>query len=130
MNDDLQQLRTVLQALALPVSGQVRLAPDDCTRISVLIGAFNSACLPVCSDTDAPLAAAKRAALAQLEEHLARVCGEVTSPLCSELALRRSRAWRQVRLMARETLLQFQWPLEPPPMDAPGHNCLLLATVQ
>jgi hypothetical protein len=130
MNDDLQQLRTALQALALPVTGQVRIAPDDCTRINALAGAFSTACPPICADTDAPLAAVQRAALARLEEQLARVCGEVTSPLCSELALRRSRAWRQVRLMAREALVRFQWPLEPPPLGAAGCNCLLLATAQ
>jgi hypothetical protein len=90
MNDDLQQLRHVLQALALPVIGQVRLVPDDCRRIGALIGAINAAYPPVCAEIDAPITAAQGDALARLEAQLARVCGEATSPLRSELALRQS----------------------------------------
>jgi hypothetical protein len=117
MNDDLQQLRHVLQALALPVIGQVRLVPDDCRRIGALIGAFNAAYPPVCAEIDAPITAAQGDALARLEAQLAQVCGEATSSLRSELALRQSREWRQVRLMARETLLGFGWTLELPSLN-------------
>lgn len=114
MNDNLQQLRTVLQALALPVIGQVHLIPDDCRRIGALIGAFNAAYPPVCAEIDAPITVAQGEILARLEAQLARLCGEAMSSLRSELSLRHSREWRQVRLMAREALVRFGWTLEAP----------------
>lgn len=116
MNDDLPQLRFALQALALPIIGQVRLAPDDCTRIGLLVEAFNAAYPPIHAESGTPLTVAQAAALTRLEAQLAQVYGQATPSACSELALRQSHAWRQVRLMARESLVQFQWPLEVPPL--------------
>jgi hypothetical protein len=122
MNDNLQQLQDILRLLALPVIGQVRLVPDGCVRIDVLVEAFDAACLPAYAELDASLTAAQKAILTRLGKQLAQVRSEVTSPLCSELALRRSREWQQVRRQARSALVQFQWPLEAPPLGILSHD--------
>lgn len=125
MNDDWQQLRHVLQVLALPVIGQVRLLEGDSTRISLLVEAFNSAHHAVNEEMGTSLTPAQKTALARLEKQLTWLCSETDSPLCSEQALRQSCEWRQVRLMARAALVHFRWPLEAPPLEALSQNFCL-----
>lgn len=114
MDDNLNELKNVLQLLALPVTGQVRLVRDDCTRVDQLARAFAHAHDAVRAGGDLPLTRERAGALAQLDDQLARLSGPAAQDICSELALRRSMEWRQVRTLARESLVRFDWPLEVP----------------
>jgi hypothetical protein len=123
MNDDMQQLKIILQMLALPVTGQVRLVPDDCARVEALAQAFIAAHHAV--DVDSELMPEQARTLARLDNQLVRLRHESTPPLCSELALRQSGDWRQVRTMAREALVRLRWPLELPwQVIGEGEPCL------
>ena len=117
MVDHFQDLKYVLQTLGLPVIGQVRLVEEDCSRIDVLSGAFASAHRAVQVEAGEALTAEQIALLAQLDQRLARVQQQTQAPLCSELAMRQSADWRQVRNMAREALVRFHWTLELPPEE-------------
>ena len=114
MFDYLQELKSVLQLLSLPVTGQVRLVEDDCTRIARLTGAFSAARHAVQAEADDVLTPAQVRLLADLDGLLAEVHRRTPARLCSELALRRSDDWRQVRYLSRAALLGFGWPLELP----------------
>lgn len=115
MSDDLQQLRMALQMLALPVLGQVRLVDDDRTRTMVLAEAFSAAHQAVPWHVGKQLIPEQTRVLVQLDDHLARLHGESSVPVCSELAMRSSSDWRQVRSLAREALVHFRWTLDVPP---------------
>lgn len=114
MNEDIQQLKAVLQILALPVLGQVRLVEDDCDRVDLLAAAFNTAHLSLRDGGDLPFTREQVAALTRLDDQLARLRDESSSPLCSELALRTSHDWRQIRLAARVALARFNWKIAIP----------------
>lgn len=116
MFDHLQELKSVLQTLGLPVTGQVRLVEDDYTRIAILTDAFSAAHHAVRAEAGDDLAPEQVRLLADLDRLLVEVHRQSPTPrLCSELALRQSADWRQVRYLARATLLRFGWPLELPP---------------
>lgn len=114
MNSRLQHLKYILQVLALPVIGQVRLIDDDDSRVEILAGAFNAGHYAVRAEVDEVLTTEQVKALVRLENRLVLLCHESSSPLCSELAMRKSSEWRQVRTMAREALIRFRWSLELP----------------
>jgi hypothetical protein len=114
MNDDLLQLRTILQMLALPVVGQLRLVGDDCARPGVLAHAFSVTHQAVNSQVGTQLVPEQASALARLDQQLARVRRESSLPVCSELTMRKSSDWRQVRSLAREALVHFKWTLDVP----------------
>lgn len=125
MNDDLCLLKMILQTLALPVTGQVRLVADDGAPVEVLAAAFSATHQSVHTTAGTKLTSQQAHALARLEDQLANVCRESAPPLALELAMRRSSEWRQVRTMAREALVHFQWPLEVPPLALiAGDGCL------
>lgn len=115
MFDHRQELKSVLQMLGLPVSGQVWLVEDDCTRIAVLTGAFTAASYAAHAEAGEVLTPEQVKLLADLDRLLAEVCRRSSARPCSELALRRSADWRQVRYLARLALLRFGWTLELPP---------------
>lgn len=117
MAEQLQELKAVLQTLGLPVTGQVRLVAGDCTRIAVLTGAFASVHRSIQAEAVGALTPEQAALLTDLDRRLKNVRLQTSRPLCSELALRQSAAWRQVRGTAREALLQFGWKLEIPARD-------------
>ena len=121
MNDDLQQLKAVLQLLALPVIGQVRLVEDDCA-VEDLAEAFDATHHAVRTQLGGELMPEQVRTLARLDEQLARLRRESSPPLCSELAMRQSGDWRQVRRMAREALVRFSWTLEVPPAEVLSQN--------
>lgn len=117
MVDHLQELKTVLQTLGLPVTGQVRLLEDDCTRIAILAKAFASARRAVQAEAGDGLTIEQVALLAELDRRLDEVCRQACVPLSSELALRQSADWQQVRGTAREALRRFGWTQELPPHE-------------
>lgn len=88
MNDDLQQMKVILQLLALPVIGQVRLVDDDCTRVEILAEAFDATHHAVRTQLDGELMAEQARTLAELDDQLARLRRESSPQLCSELAMR------------------------------------------
>jgi hypothetical protein len=112
--DPLDYLQTTLCLLALPVIGQVRLVTDDCARVAVLTSAFCATHRAVHKIPKAQLTTEQALALARLDEQLAQVQRTACLQLAHELALRTSREWRQVRMMARETLVRFRWTLDLP----------------
>lgn len=115
MRDNLEELKYVLQTLGLPVTGQLRLVADDCSRIGLLTGAFAAAQHAVRVQEDDSLTPSQASALTDLGARLVEVQQQTRSPLCSELALRESADWQQVRTMARRALVRFSWTLEVPP---------------
>lgn len=117
MAEHLQELKVVLQTLGLPVSGQVRMMADDCTRVAILSGAYAAASRTVRRDAGGSLTAQQRSLLAELDGRLDALSQQSCSRLGSELGLRQSAGWRQVRSTAREALLQFGWTLEIPARD-------------
>jgi hypothetical protein len=117
MAEHSQELKVVLQTLGLPVSGQVRLMADDCTRVAILSGAFASASRTVRGEAGSSLTAQQRLLLAELDRRLEALCQQSCAPLGSELDLRQSASWRRVRRTAREALCQFGWTLEIPARD-------------
>jgi hypothetical protein len=117
MSERLLELKWILQTLSLPVSGQIHLIEDDCSRIERLAGAFAAAHGAVHSNTSGALTPRQASVLAQLDRRLAGVRQQSNSPLCTELAMRQSDDWREVRRMAREALLRFYWTLDLPPRD-------------
>lgn len=111
----LDHLQTTLCLLALPVTGQVRLVADDRARVAILTGAFCATHRAIHSVPNARLTAEQALALARLDHHLAHVQQTACLPQVNDLALRTSREWRQVRLMARQALVRFRWTLDLPP---------------
>lgn len=107
MNTQQNQLQSVLQALALPVTGQLRLYPNDACKVSRLIQEFEQF-EPVFVAEAVCLTEAQKEVLASLRRDLMRVC---LDHACTDVALRRSEVWRRVRLLARAALLAFNWPL-------------------
>lgn len=113
MNMQQNQLRAVLQALALPVTGQLRLYPDEACKVSRLIQEFEQSEPPFLAEWNDCLTEVQRAVLASLRQDLMRVCHEADHA-CTDVALRRSEVWRSVRQLARSALLAFNWPLAVP----------------
>lgn len=112
--DDLQQLRAVLQVLALPVIGQIRLVEADCARAKLLAAAFDATHHAVHSQVGRELLPGQARALARLGHQLADLDGEYLAPICSELAMRKSSDWQKVRSLARQALVHFRWTLDVP----------------
>ncbi len=117
MNQQQNQLRTVLQALALPVTGQLRLYPYEACTVNRLIEEFEDLKPLFVAEFGDGLTESQVAVLNLLHQDLLRVCLE---HICSDVALRRSGMWRRVRLLARSALLAFGWPLVLPPQDEPA----------
>lgn len=117
MNHKQNELRSVLQALALPVTGQLRLYPNDACKVSRLIQEFEQYEPVFVMEAAECLTEAQKAVLDSLHRDLMRVCLDHT---CTDVALRRSEVWRRVRLLARSALLAFNWPLVLPPQVEPA----------
>ena len=120
MNYQQNQLRSVLQALALPVTGQLRLYPNDACKIDRLIQEYEQFEPVFVAEAAENLTEAQKAVLASLHQDLMRVC---LDHACTDVALRRSEVWRRVRLLARSALLAFNWPLVLPPQFEPAVVC-------
>jgi hypothetical protein len=117
MNNRMNQLKHAIQILALPVSGQVSLFPDDCTRIEILTRLFDASHEALRADVTESMSTAQLIALIRLGNQLAYLRQSTLSPLCSELSMRQSSEWRQLRTMARQALVSFRWALEIPGRD-------------
>ena len=114
----MQQLKYALQMLALPVTGQVHLIADDCTRVELLAEAFSASYHAVCAEPEAPLTPEQTVAIARLDSQLRQLSRELPWTICREAAMRKSAEWRSVRQLAREALVTFHWPLEVPSPEA------------
>ena len=68
MDDNLQELKNILQALALPVTGQVHLLHGDYSRIESLAGAFNATYHGIRAGGNNSLTSDRAGALVQLDE--------------------------------------------------------------
>ncbi len=119
MNRQPNELRAVLQALALPVTGQLRLYPNEACKVSRLIQEFEQHEPLFVAETDS-LTEVQQEVLISLRRDLMRVCLDHT---CTDVALRRSDVWRRVRLLARSALVAFNWPLVLPPQFEPAVVC-------
>ena len=116
MNTQQNELRSVLQALALPVTGQLRLYPNEACKVSRLIQEFEQFEPLFVTEAAGGLTEAQVAMLASLRQELMRVCFEHT---CTDVVLRRSEVWRRVRQLARSALLAFNWPMVLPAQAKP-----------
>ncbi|GJM40103.1 MAG: hypothetical protein DHS20C20_03850 [Ardenticatenaceae bacterium] len=114
MNTQKNELQTVLQALALPVTGQLRLYPHEACKVSKLIQAFEQSEPKFLATWEICLNEAQRAVLGSLRQDLMHICLE-PDHVCTDVALRQSEKWRRVRLLARSALVTFGWPLSLPP---------------
>lgn len=110
MNGQVQELKYAVQALALPVTGQRHLHWCDGCRVEKLAAAFKQWQI-----TDAEMTQGQTAVLQRLGQRLEQLVCEPDVPDWSDLSLRRSPRWRQVRHTAREALVLFGWPLDVPP---------------
>lgn len=119
MNHQQKQLRSVLQALALPVTGQLRLYPNEPCKVDRLVQEYEQYEPLFLAEWDGCLTAVQETILATLRQDLRIVCGE-GDHTCTDVALRRSAAWRRVRHLARSALLAFDWPLALPPQAEPA----------
>jgi hypothetical protein len=113
MNTQQNQLKSVLQALALPVTGQLRLYPNDECKVERLIQEFDQFEPLLLAEWAGCLTTAQIDLITLLRRGLMHVCGEAGHN-CTDVTLRRSKAWRKVRLLARSALLGFNWPLVAP----------------
>ncbi len=117
MNRSVQQLKYALQTLALPVTAQLHLHASDGCRVEELALSFDRWQRRAQSELNDELTCDQMEALNRLDQKLLKLSGSRFKPTWSELSLRSSREWREVRNMAREALATFNWPLDvPPPM--------------
>lgn len=119
MNRSVQQLQYALQTLALPVTAQLRLHASEGCRVEELALAFDRWQQKVRQELNGTLTGEQVEALIRLDRKLLLLSGSRQKPAWNDGALRGSADWRQVRLMARETLARFGWPLSVPP---PAHR--------
>lgn len=119
-----KELRYLLQTAALPVTGQMRVLADDCSRLQLLAGALSDWRRELPADLAAVLTPDQDRALQRLEEHLAHACRNPDSSPWNEINVRQSERWRHARRLARAALLSFGWRLELP---APEFSFSLLA---
>ena len=115
MSRSLQQLKYSIQTLALPVTAQLRLHRSKQCRVAELAQAFDH-WQKQANDEMSGLTQAQTAVLNQLDQELMRMVESGREPKWSDSGLRHSRAWQQVRHIAREALLLFDWPLDVPPV--------------
>lgn len=113
-------MKHILQMLALPVIGQVRLIADDYRRVALLSAEFNACHQALCADVGHRLTPQQANALTRLDNRLLQLCRQSPAPLCSEVSLRKSPEWREVRMTARAALVRFGWRLEVPARWLPG----------
>ena len=118
MEAEMEQLRHLLQLIALPVTGQVRLVADDCCRLELLARGLSAWRRGLRARPAVTLTTDQERILAQLDHHLAQVCLEPSSPLWRDLVMRQSEGWRQARCLARQALVHFGWLLEVPPLES------------
>lgn len=114
MNSKQNQLRAVLQSLALPVTGQLRLYPNEACKVSKLIQEFEQIEPQFLATREAGLSEAQRAVLGSLRHDLLQICVEADHS-CTDVALRQNEKWQRVRLLARSALVTLGWPLALPP---------------
>jgi hypothetical protein len=115
MSRNVQQLQYALQTLALPVTAQLRLHPCDGCRVGELALAFDRWQEKVRHELNESLTREQVEILNRLDRKLLMLSGSPRKPVWSDVALRQSPEWRQVRALAREALARFAWPLEMPP---------------
>lgn len=115
MNFANEQLKYALQALALPMTGQLRLFPNRTERMDRLSTEYERWQQLVLYEQADALTRSQRTVLTSLAERLM----QLQDHCClsgSEVSWRRCPEWRQVRSLARQALLTFNWPLDLPPL--------------
>ena len=115
MNRSVQQLQYSLQTLALPVTAQLRLHGCDGCRVEELAVVFDRWQQTARCELNESLTGEQVEILNRLDQKLLRLSGSRFKPAWTELSLRQSRDWREIRAMAREALVKFRWPLDVPP---------------
>jgi hypothetical protein len=124
MKPSVQELKHALQLLALPVTAQMRLDVGERDRVWVMAHAFQYWYRAMCCESAESLTSQQAAVLAALDRLLTQVSFSKRSSIWSDVDLRRSAGWRQVRKTAREALVAFDWSLELPPPDADIYETL------
>ncbi|MCP4361280.1 MAG: hypothetical protein GY796_25000 [Chloroflexi bacterium] len=119
MSKSVQQLKEALQTLALPVTAQLWLHSCDGCRVEELTLTFDRWQQRVRQEMNGQLSGEQVEILNRLDRKLLLLSGSHLKPRWSDLSLRQSKEWRQIRQMAREALVKFDWPLAVPP---PAHG--------
>ncbi len=114
MDMNLQQLKGTLQMLALPITAQVHLDQNEVGRVERLGKNFRDRYRFIQYQMTDQLTAEQKVVLARLDCLLAGMNLSSNRLVWSEDTLRRNAAWREVRKIAREALLHFNWPLDLP----------------
>lgn len=114
MDMNLQQLKGALQMLALPIKAQVHLDNNEVGRVERLQKLFQDRHCFIRIEMEHQLTPEQKRALARLDGLLFCLNPEMNWLVWSEEKLRRNATWRQVRICARQALIQFGWPLELP----------------
>ncbi|WP_420642790.1 hypothetical protein [Candidatus Leptofilum sp.] len=114
MNSQKSELRAILQALALPVTGQLRLYPNEACKVSRLIQEYEQSEPQFLAIWETSLNESQQAVLGSLRHDLMQICLGADHA-CTDLALRQSARWQRVRVLARSALVTFGWPLALPP---------------
>lgn len=114
MDTNLQQLKSALQMLALPITAQVHLDKNEVGRVERLRKLFQERHHFIQVEMADQLTPEQKQALAQLDSLLFCLNPGMSWLVWPEERLRRNAAWRKVRTCARKALIQFGWPLELP----------------
>ncbi|HEY0971791.1 MAG TPA: hypothetical protein VGE02_12555 [Gemmatimonadales bacterium] len=112
---EFDMLRAAMQALAAPAPVQLAHYTDLVVKADELALDFDDALLLVRQSRAPEIDSRLAAALAALDELLARMIGPTRPDLWAENALRSRPEWAKVRSLASAALAAFGWPVEPPP---------------
>ena len=116
-NDALIKLKYSLQALAQPASIQLKLFPDFVQVADELALDFEHR-HSVVAQNSFDLTSSQKESLAHLDALLSNMSkGIFTEELWTDNALRDRHEWEEVRSLAKETLKEFNWALDEPPVD-------------
>jgi len=113
--EDSLRLMHVLQALALPLTGQLYLDVGKECRVQAMSRAFQDIRQALIADSEQEFSRIQLEAMSRLYRAIANLGQHDPLPDCSDLSMRRHQGWRQVRLHARRALVAFGWNLELPP---------------
>lgn len=128
MDANLQQLKGVLQMLALPITAQVHLVKNEVGRVERLRILFQDRHCLILARMAEQLTQDQKLALAQLDNTLFCLNPGNKWLVWSEDKLRCNADWQRVRACARAVLVRFNWPLDLPSADLfddlPVHQCV------
>jgi hypothetical protein len=111
-----ERLKHSLQALALPPAEQASLFPDFVDKTDELLLSFDHWRVCAVGNYRADMTDAQSDSLASIDEHTDETATEPA--ILDESALGSNAFWQRLRVLAKQSLDAFGWPLETPPSYA------------